>query len=416
LALGVLMLGALLLRLQAVWQRIPASPDELALHLVGDESGYEELAYALLQGVFFQSPVRVPVYPMFIAGVYYTLAEHSPAKLLYVQAFVGVLAVPLTYLLARRLTGIIPALVAAGIVAFDGSLVDHAPYKYAEILYTPLLLVALLALLWALQAPRLWRFAGAGASMSLVTLCRPTSALLPLLLPLLLPWGWRLRQKAGVCMAYGLTMVAIIAPWTYHNWRTFHRFLPLSISGGALWQGSPEFYHLTQRRPDMLDIWSNELNPQRNGGYDPHTIEGDRYFTQCGIQSIRAEPIVYVIYSLQKIAYFWVGWGYWDMYDWHLRRSWFSYPPLKLLSILVARQLPIVALAALVFLAVRGRIRPVMPFVAVCAYFTLVHTITWAEMRYSEPLHPLLAVILVTAAGEGSDVFKHRRGDPSFQT
>jgi 4-amino-4-deoxy-L-arabinose transferase-like glycosyltransferase len=415
LALNVLMLGALLLRLHAVWQRIPESPDELALHLVGDESGYEALADALLHGSFFQSPVRVPVYPMFIAGVYYALAERSPAKLLYVQAFVGVVTIPLTYLLARRMTRVIAALVAAGIVAVDDLLIDHARYIYAEVLYTPLLLVALLALLWALQAPRLRRFAGAGAGMGLVTLCRPTSALLPLILPLLLPWGWSLKQKAGACMVYGLTMAAVIAPWTYHNWRTFHHFLPLAVSAGALWQGSPEFYHLMQGR-DMRDIWANELNPQRNGGYDPHTIEGDRYFTQRGIQSIRAEPIVYVIYSLKKAAYFWVGWGYWEMYDWHMRRSWFSYPPPKLLRILVARQLPIVALAALVFLVVRGRIRPLVPFVAVCAYFTLVHMITWAEMRYSEPLHPVLAIIVVTAASEGSDLFTRRRGELSPQS
>jgi len=416
LALSVLILGALLLRLHAVWQRIPEAPDELALHLVGDESGYEELAYAWLQGVFFQSPVRVPVYPMFIAGVYSALGERSLAKLLYVQAFVGVVTIPLTYILARRFTGIIPALVAAGIVAVDDLLIDHARYIYAEILYTPLLLVALLALLWALQAPRLWRFAGAGGSMALVTLCRPTSALLPLILPLLLPWGWRLHQKAGVCMAYGLAMLAVIAPWTYHNWRTFHRFLPLSISAGALWQGSPEFYHLGEHQRNMDDIWAIELNPQRNGGHDPHMIEGDRYFTQRGIQSIRAEPMVYVIYSLKKAGYLWVGWGYWEMYDWHMRRSWFSYPPLKVLRILVARQLPVVALAALVFLAIRGRIRPLVPFVAVCAYFTLVHMITWAEMRYSEPLHPLLAIIVVTAASEGSDVFKRRKGALSLHS
>ena len=93
-ALSVLMLGALLLRLHAVSQRIPEAPDELALHLVGDESGYEGLAYALLQGVFFQSPVRVPVYPMFIAGVYSALGERSMSKLLYVQAFIGVAAIP----------------------------------------------------------------------------------------------------------------------------------------------------------------------------------------------------------------------------------------------------------------------------------------------------------------------------------
>jgi predicted membrane-bound mannosyltransferase len=416
LALSILMLGALLLRLHAVWQRIPEAPDELALHLVGDESGYEELAYTWLQGVFFQSPVRVPVYPMFIAGVYSALGERSLAKLLYVQAFVGVAAIPLTYLLARRFTRIIPALVAAGIIAVDDSLIDHARYIYAEVVYTPLLLLALLALLWALQAPRLWRFAAAGASMALVTLCRPTSALFPLMLPLLLPWSWHLRQKAGVCIVYGLTMVAVIAPWTYHNWRTFHRFLPLSISAGALWQGSPEFYHLRQRQRNMADIWANELNPQRNGGYDPHTIEGDRYFTQRGLQSIRAEPGVYVIYSLQKVAHLWLGWGYWEMYDWHMRRSWFSYPPLKVLRILVARQLPMVALAALMFLAIRGRLRPLLPFVAVCAYFTLVHMISWAELRYSEPLHPLLAVIVVTAASEAADVFKRSRGEVSPQS
>jgi hypothetical protein len=235
------------------------------------------------------------------------------------------------------------------------------------------------------------------------------------MLPLVLPWGWTLKRKAAVCLAYGLSMMAVIAPWTYHNWRTHHRFLALTISAGALWQGSPEFYHLTQQKRHHLDIWANELNPQRNGGHDSHTLEGDRYFTQRGLRSIQAEPIVYVIYSLKKAAYLWVenpaaGWGYWDLYDWHMLRRWYPYPPLKLLNMFVARQLPIAASAALVFLAVRSRMRPLVPLVAVCAYFTLVHMITRAEMRYSEPLHPLLAVILAMAGREGYDIFQRRRG------
>src|SRR5215813_10494805 len=98
LALSVLVLAGLLLRLQITWQRNHASPNALTLHLVGDETDYEGLAGALLQGAFFQWPGRVPVYPMFIAATYYALGERSPAKLLYVQAFVGVAAVPLTYL------------------------------------------------------------------------------------------------------------------------------------------------------------------------------------------------------------------------------------------------------------------------------------------------------------------------------
>jgi hypothetical protein len=210
-------------------------------------------------------------------------------------------------------------------------------------------------------------------------------------------------------------MMVVIAPWTYHNWRTYHRFLPLTVSGGALYQGSPEFYHLTQRQGDYFAIWGNELNPQRNGGHDPHTIEGDRYFTWRGIQSIRAEPRVYVTYSLKKVVYLWVGdpmagWGYWDLYDWHKMRSWYPYPLLKLLNMFVARQLPLAALAALVFLAVRGRIRPLVPFVAICAYFTLVYMLTWAEMRYSGPLRPLLAIILVIAGREGFALCKRSRG------
>ena len=110
---------------------------------------------------------------------------------------------------------------------------------------------------------------------------------------------------------------------------------------------------------------------------------------------------MYVIYSLKKAASLWVGWGYGDIYDGHLERSWFSYPVPKLFSILVALQLPIAALAALAFLAVSSRLRPLLPFVTVCAYFTLVHMITWSGMRYSEPLSPLLTIFLVTSAMKG---------------
>jgi len=33
-------------------------------------------------------------------------------------------------------------------------------------------------------------------------------------------------------------------------------------------------------------------------------------------------------------------------------------------------------------------------------YFTLIHALTFTEVRHSEPLHPILAVVIATAAGE----------------
>jgi hypothetical protein len=226
LALSGLMLIALGLRLHAAWQRNHEGPPDLALHLVGDEPGYEALAYALLQGSFFQNPGRVPVYPMFIAATYYTLGQRSPANLLYIQAFVGVLAVPLTYLLARRFTGLIPALVAAGIVAVDDALIYHARQIYSEVLYTPLFLATLLALLWALRVPRMGRFVWVGAGMGVATLCRPSTVLMPLILSLLLPRVWPLKQKAG-------------ASWSLRwRWRSFLSHGP-TTTGGHIVTSSP---------------------------------------------------------------------------------------------------------------------------------------------------------------------------------
>jgi hypothetical protein len=410
LALTLLVLVALVPRLHATWQRSHQASESQPLCLVGDENDYEKLARDLLQGSFFQWPGRVPVYPMFIAATYYVLGERSPEKLLTFQALVGASAVLLTFLLARMLTGVVPSLAAATIVALDNSLIDHARMIYAEVLYTPLLLISLLALLWALKRPRLGRFACAGASMAVVTLCRPTSVLIPLLLPFMLPRVWSSKQKVRAFLVYGLAMAAVIAPWTYHNWREYGRFLPLSVSVGAMWQGSPEFYHMAQSGRSHLDIWAKELNPKLNGGHDPFTIEGDRYFNQRGIRSIQAEPLVYLEYSLKKAVYLWLGnpaaeVTYLDLYDWRALREWGSYSSLKLGSMFVTGQMPIVALAALLFLGVRKRLRPVVPFILVCGYFTLMHMITWSESRYSGPLHPLLAIIIVVAVKEALDLF-----------
>ena len=41
-------------------------------------------------------------------------------------------------------------MVAAGVVGFDDSLIFHTRQMYTEVLYTPLLLVTLMVLLWAL--------------------------------------------------------------------------------------------------------------------------------------------------------------------------------------------------------------------------------------------------------------------------
>jgi hypothetical protein len=228
--------------------------------------------------------------------------------------------------------------------------------------------------------------------------------LLPALVPLLMPRQWLFKRKIALFLAYLGAIIIITAPWTYHNYRTHKTFLIYSVSTALLWQGSPEFYHLAYEqlpKRNLVQIWDEELNPARNGGHDPFTIEGDRYFTKRAIASILREPAVYLWYCLQKAVFFWLGnpisdWPYHAMFNVEAMRPFFS--PQRIVGILWSRNLPV--FAALGLIVLRHRWREFLPLLLVCAYFTLIHSLTFTEVRHSEPLHPILAVVIATAAGE----------------
>ncbi|MEG4999377.1 hypothetical protein [Microcoleus sp. B4-D4] len=74
------------------------------------------------------------------------------------------------------------------------------------------------------------------------------------------------------------------------------------------------------------------------------------------------------------------------------------FSPQRIIGILASRNLPVFAILGMIVL--RHRWREFLPILAVCGYFTLIHALTFAEVRHSEPLHPILAVVIATAAGE----------------
>lgn len=402
LALICLTLLGLAFRLYLAWRTNQTLPDTPA-RLRGDEPGYEGLAYWLLKGHFFEWPGRTPVYPFFVAGCY-AIFGRSPASVVYVQAFLGATIIPLTFILARRFTGAQSSLVAAGLIALHPSLILHVRLVQTEVLYGPLIVLTVLGLLRALERPRWQNFALAGALLAITNLCRPTAMLLPVIVPLLMPREWHLKRKIALFLAYVGAIIIITAPWTYHNYRTHKTFLIYSVSTALLWQGSPEFYHLAYEqlpKRQMVEIWQEELNPARNGGHNAFTIEGDRYFTKRAIASILREPAVYLWYCLQKAVFLWLGnpisdWPYHAMFNVEAMRPFFS--PQRIVGILASRILPV--FAALGMIVLRHRWREFLPLLLVCAYFTVIHALTYAEVRYSEPLHPILAVVIATAAGE----------------
>ncbi len=77
--------------------------------------------------------------------------------------------------------------------------------------------------------------------------------------------------------------------------------------------------------------------------------------------------------------------------------------------VIIARAIPILALLAAIFLWQKWRI--LLPIYAILTYSTFLHALTHAEARLSEPLQPLLFVLLagaITTVASKYELIKYR--------
>jgi len=395
--LGIVLLG-LLLRLHeaSLWNNSqPNSPDRL----YGDEPGYDSLARDLLQGYVFTWPGRVPLYPVWLAGMYLFISG-SYNVVPYVQSLLGVTVIPLTYALGRRVFGQVAGLMAASLAAISYILIRQALPLMSEILYTPVILLAVIALWDALHKPTARRFCWVGFWIGISDLVRPTLLFFPLAVVIVLVIALGKRKALRYWSVFVLVVTLVITPWMLRNYVRYQAVFPLAISNAFLWQGSPEYYHLIRDHGyTYMQIWDEVITGPGNEGHPPMTIEGDRYWTKRALRSIVAEPLVYFKYAAEKLGTYWVGdpnadWADTYVFNYHaLRLKGYSY--WYVIQIMIARALPIVALLASLVVWCRWRI--LLPIYALLAYCTLLHAATHAEARLSEPLQPFLLIIIAGA-------------------
>jgi 4-amino-4-deoxy-L-arabinose transferase-like glycosyltransferase len=235
------MLAGFALRLFFVWH----FPREWA-----DSFVYEELARNLIDhrtyGVFLDGKltpldIRVPGYPVFLAGVY-LLFGRSPLAVMLTQAVIDLATCVLTALLASliaptasRKRVFVAALWLAAMCPFTAS---YTAVVVTEILATFLTAAALAVLVKAYQdqdrgpasGDRMWNVATwfwGGLLVGLATLVRPESPLLLVAAGLLLlvrwwpPTDWLKLLRSSTLLAVGLA--AALMPWAARNWHTFHK-------------------------------------------------------------------------------------------------------------------------------------------------------------------------------------------------
>ena len=390
-------LVGLALRLYAAWCWNLTQPDGPE-RLQGDEPGYDRLARALLAGRGIDWPGRVPLYPLWLAAVY-ALTGGSYRAVPIAQAFLGATAIPLAYLLGRRVFGHAVGLLTALGVALSCQLVLEVRPLMSEVLFTPVVLLAMLLLWNATQEPTTPRIALAGAVVGASALVRPTLLCFPLVAPLAFAARERGRRAARHGLVYALAAALVVTPWIVRNYYRYHAVFPLALSNALLWQGSPEYYHLVRDRGySYMQVWTDVLYAPGSPVPDPSSLEGERYWNARAVRSIAAEPFLYLRYAAEKLATFWVGdpeanWGGSHPFDFHVLVLAFGVRWTVLFT--PGLLLPPVALAAVLLL--RGRWRELLPIYVLLAYCTLLHAATHAEERLSEPLQPLLLLLVAGA-------------------
>lgn len=368
-----------------------------------DETSYSVLASRVAAGYGYSFPERwYPfaeaneptshwsfLYTALVAAIYWLVGVHPLAVRLVGAVLGGVLLPWMVYRLARRA---LPdrrrvALLAAGCAAIYAYFILFAAQLMTETFFITCVLWSLeRGLALDLRLGQTGRGAldvavGLGISLGLATLFR--QSIMPWIAVLLLWLLWRgyrqgrLKRALWAGAGAGFVVLAMVLPFTVRNYIVYGDFLLLNSNAGYAMYSAQHPLHGTnfqaftaaQLPADLLSVAENEA-------------QWDRLLMARGFQFIVDDPLRYVQLSASRIADFFMFWP----------------SPESVLINNIGR----VASFAL-FLPVmiyglwlsRSHWRELQLLYLFMIFYTVMHLLTWAMIRYRLPVD---AVLLVFAA------------------
>jgi 4-amino-4-deoxy-L-arabinose transferase-like glycosyltransferase len=236
-----------------------------------DSADYDREAVSLADhGVFPNSLLspsggptafRPPVFPLVLAAVYEISGTGSQSARWeagrIAEAVLGALTVALVYLLALRLFGPAPALIAGAVSAVYPPFVLVGSSLMSESLFIPLVLGAVLTGLVGRDSPHRYRCALlAGVLVGLAALTRSIGIAMAVPVALLLwqrhpRWSWR---SVAVPLAMLAVALGTLVPWTIRNAVVLHSFVPVSTENGFALAGT--YNSVARARRDYPALWA----------------------------------------------------------------------------------------------------------------------------------------------------------------
>lgn len=358
----------------------------------GDEWQYEAIGRNLAEGHGYSvynrpTALRVPVTPLLVAAIY-AVGKHDLVRARIVWSVLDILTCLLIFRLTLLIGGTrLAGLIAAAVYSLNPYFAFLGSHVMSETPFTFLFLASLVLFVLYWRTKSWWSLCLSGIVLALSTLARPTGFLYPAVIVCLLflvgrrhraPW---LAQSAVYLLMVGLTML----PWVIRNGVALKSFVPLSTYGGAtLWCGSGA----GPNGELIIGPWCDKTIKATMDRLSE--VDADRYLKRQALAAIRERPVHWLHLGLIKFVRLWFR---------VLKPGWTS--PLGLLLTLVN-----VGILVLTWTQVR---KPEHAFlrqsvIAVFIYFTVLHVITYAELRFSIPAYayflPFAAVALTELLGK----------------
>lgn len=277
------------------------------------------------------------------------------------------------------------AIVAALIAGFYPYIVFTQGLALSETLFDALMVAGFLCLY-------LWRSRGAridglmGLTLMVLVFATLTKATLTVLPPLLMAAGAvGVQPLGGIARILAVTAALyclLMSPWWLRNYAALGAFVPFTTSATHnLYMGNSRHNpNVGTYGPALPADWSFHR------GVDLAAIPGEldrsRAYRDAAIETIVADPRDFLRRAWIKLT------TYWNLLP---NAPQFQAPVYRIVGLLSFG--PVLLFTLVCLFQQRSQIALLLPFYLIVAYFTALHVITIASIRYRLPLEPLMIVL-----------------------
>jgi 4-amino-4-deoxy-L-arabinose transferase-like glycosyltransferase len=391
---------------------------EAAIPVVKRADVYSSIAENLVRGHGFVAepdgkPIlwRAPLYPAFLAGVYSLFGEHHETAVFIAQAVLDTMTALLIYWLGRRLFEESVGILSAVIFALHPLSAYFSLRFMPEPLFTLVFTATISAWCAVWQHRRTTGFMAVGMLTGVAALIKPVAlGLWPFLA---ICAGYRLRHQVGralrAVLALTFACLVVLTPWMVRNYHvTGHVILSATGGGYAFWLGNQmasegredwevegaTLERLFERRDAILAAASGrQFRPvplsQRNRSFlEPvnFTAEEDHAFLVAAWQEIASHPFDSMVLTGKKLFRFW--------FSIFLPANRWVEP------YLIVFQSIFLSLAALGMMKAYRQGVDLFLLLPPVVFLMVATTLTYATIRYSIPLVPVMMIFMVTGLQE----------------